>query len=111
MKPEDLERREEDQDSRDLREMMSKQDGPWPPPVFTHGDLNPCNIIVRDGKVVGIIDWEFAGWYPHYWEYTAAWFGNIIRTDWQGMIDKFLDRPNDEVFKMEEVRNKWWGEI
>ncbi|KAF2124869.1 kinase-like protein [Dothidotthia symphoricarpi CBS 119687] len=110
-KPDDLKRREEDQDSHDLRDMMSKQDGSWPLPKFSHGDLNPFNVIVRGGNVVGVIDWEFAGWYPYYWEYTSAWFGNLIRTDWQGMIGKFLDRPSPEEFKMEEVRHKWWGEF
>lgn len=110
LKPEDLKDREHDQDWYDLQDMMRKQNGSWPPPVFTHGDLNPFNILVRGGKVVGIIDWEFSGWYPHYWEYTSAWFGNVTRTEWQGMLDKFLDRPSAEEFKMEEIRNKWWGD-
>ncbi|ORY02288.1 kinase-like domain-containing protein [Clohesyomyces aquaticus] len=92
-KQEDLKEREDDQDSQDLRDMMSIQHGPWPAPVFTHGDFNPFNVKVRDGKVVGIIDWEFAGWYPNYWEYGSAWFGNITCTEWQGLIDKILDRP------------------
>lgn len=48
---------------------------------FTHGDLNPRNIIVQqevqqNGKyawrVAGIVDWETAGYYPEYWEYTKA---------------------------------------
>jgi hypothetical protein len=33
-------------------------------------------------NVVGIVDWEFSGWYPHYWEYTSAWYGNLTRIDW-----------------------------
>jgi hypothetical protein len=41
---------------------------------FTHGDLNPSNIQCKNGKIVGIIDWETAGWYPEYWEYTKMWF-------------------------------------
>ena len=110
LKPEDLKDREKDQDWHDLQEMMSLQDGPWSSLKFTHCDLNPFNILVREGKVVGIIDWEFSGWYPHYWEYTSAWFGNVIRTEWQDMLDRFLDRPCPEEFKMEEVRHKWWGE-
>ncbi|PSN60500.1 kinase-like protein [Corynespora cassiicola Philippines] len=110
LNPGDLEDREKNQDWHDLQEMMSQQDGPWSPPTFTHGDLNPFNILVRDGKVVGIVDWEFSGWYPHYWEYTSAWFGNVTRTEWQGMLDRILDRPRPEEFRMEEVRNKWWGE-
>ncbi|KAI0118369.1 kinase-like domain-containing protein [Nemania sp. FL0031] len=40
------------------------------PIVFTHGDLAARNILVRDGKIVAILDWEFAGWYPEYWEYV-----------------------------------------
>ncbi|RMD39713.1 hypothetical protein DV735_g5420, partial [Chaetothyriales sp. CBS 134920] len=37
--------------------------------VFTHGDLTPTNIMVKEGRIVGIIDWENAGWYPEYWEF------------------------------------------
>ncbi|KAF5547552.1 serine threonine kinase [Fusarium phyllophilum] len=46
----------EDQDWKNIKEMATKQDGSWPLPVFTHGDLNPFNIIVRGDQVVGIID-------------------------------------------------------
>ncbi|CAF9924280.1 MAG: hypothetical protein ALECFALPRED_002721 [Alectoria fallacina] len=28
---------------------------------FTHNDIAPRNILVREAKVVGIVDWEFAG--------------------------------------------------
>ncbi|KAI1120107.1 kinase-like domain-containing protein [Nemania abortiva] len=105
-----LKDREKDQDWHDTADMIRQQDGPWPPPKFAHGDINPSNILVRDGKVVSIIDWEFSGWYPHYWEYASAWFGNIIREQWQGMLENFLDRPSPEEFKMEEVRHRWWGE-
>lgn len=48
-----------DDDWKGIKDMASKQDGLWPPPMFTHGDLNPFNIMVRDGRVVAIIDWEF----------------------------------------------------
>lgn len=99
------------QDLEDLKDMAVKQDGPWPPPVFTHGDLNPFNIVVRGEKVVGLIDWEFSGWYPHYWEYTSAWCGgNILRTEWRDLLHKFLD-PLPEELKMEITRQKWWGEF
>lgn len=39
---------------------------------FSHADLAPRNIMVdaKEGKITGIIDWEFGGWYPEYWEYT-----------------------------------------
>ena len=40
--------------------------------VLTHGDLAPRNILVRDGKVVALLDWEYAGYYPSYWEYAKT---------------------------------------
>jgi tRNA A-37 threonylcarbamoyl transferase component Bud32 len=39
---------------------------------FTHADLTPRNIIVKNNEVVGIIDWEMAGFYPEYWEYVKC---------------------------------------
>ncbi|USW55788.1 Putative aminoglycoside phosphotransferase, protein kinase-like domain superfamily [Septoria linicola] len=38
--------------------------------VFTHGDLSSRNLIVKEGHVQALLDWEFSGWYPEYWEYT-----------------------------------------
>jgi hypothetical protein len=110
LKLEDLKDREKEQDWHDLQLMINQQDRPRPLLEFTHGDLNPSNILVREGKVVGIIDWEFSGWYPHYWEYTSTWFGNVTRMEWRGVLAKILDRPRPEEFKMEDVSNKWWGE-
>ncbi|SPQ27121.1 81c509fc-c53d-4c7b-a85a-e31d40a780a4 [Thermothielavioides terrestris] len=36
--------------------------------VLTHGDLVATNILVRDGHIVALIDWERAGFYPEYLE-------------------------------------------
>ncbi len=30
---------------------------------FGHGDLAPHNIMIKDGRLTGIIDWEYCGWY------------------------------------------------
>ncbi|KAI0860633.1 kinase-like protein [Xylaria cubensis] len=41
--------------------------------VFTHADLAPRNVLVDDcGNITGLVDWEFAGWYPDYWEYAKT---------------------------------------
>jgi hypothetical protein len=32
--------------------------------LFTHRDLSPMSVIVKEGIIVGIVDWEYAGWYP-----------------------------------------------
>ncbi|RSL83770.1 hypothetical protein CEP51_004304 [Fusarium floridanum] len=110
LKPEEHPEREDDQDWKGIKEMAAKQDGPWPSPVFTHGDLNPFNILVRGDRVVGIIDWEFAGWYPCYWEYTSAWCGNLTRQAWQYSITEFLDAYPAEL-EMEKTRQRWWGDL
>ncbi|KAK2626599.1 hypothetical protein QTJ16_003774 [Diplocarpon rosae] len=98
-----------EKDVEDLRKMILKQDGPWPSPVFTHCDLNPSNILIRDDRIVGLIDWEFSGWYPAYWEYTSAWLGNILRSEWQSTLLSLLD-PYTEELEMEKFRSRWWGE-
>ncbi|KAF4449211.1 serine/threonine protein kinase [Fusarium austroafricanum] len=110
LKPEEHPDREDDDDWRAIKEMVVKQDGPWPSPVFTHGDLNPSNIMVRGDRVVGIIDWEFGGWYPYYWEYTSAWYGNRLRQEWQQLITEFLDAYPAEL-EMDKTRQRWWGDF
>lgn len=39
--------------------------------------ISPQNILVENGHISGIIDWEQAGWYPEYWEYVKAMWGSI----------------------------------
>ncbi|KAI0318298.1 kinase-like domain-containing protein [Amylostereum chailletii] len=62
------------------------------PPVFTHGDLVPCNVMIDNGHVVGIVDWAEAGWYPYFWNHYmlekqgyARWKGVEL---WQKMISE-----------------------
>lgn len=40
--------------------------------VLTHGNLSPRNIIVDDGSITGIVDWEMSGFWPEYAEYAFA---------------------------------------
>lgn len=40
--------------------------------VLTHGDLTPRNIMVLDGVITGIVDWERSGFFPEYAEYAFA---------------------------------------
>ncbi|PQE19438.1 kinase subdomain-containing protein [Rutstroemia sp. NJR-2017a BBW] len=71
-RPKESKGKREGEDWQQLVEMVTKQDGPWPETVFSHGDLNPFNILVCGDEVAAIIDWEGAGWFPNYWEYTTA---------------------------------------
>lgn len=61
--------------------------------VLTHGDLAPRNILVRDGNVVAIVDWEMSGFYPEYWEYAKAHFFADYDHAWMedGALDGILD--------------------
>ena len=74
---------------------------------LTHGDLAPRNILVRDGKIVAILDWESCGFYPAYWEYVKA----IIYNDWQsfwmaeGIVDKIMRPYLTELSYMTHVRD------
>ena len=36
--------------------------------VFVHADLRSHNILVKDGRLSGIIDWENSGWLPRHWQ-------------------------------------------
>ena len=47
--------------------------------VLTHNDFDPRNIIVQGTKVAAILDWEFSGFFPEYWEYCKA----VSRPDWE----------------------------
>ncbi|MCJ1252258.1 hypothetical protein MMC24_000062 [Lignoscripta atroalba] len=64
---------------------------------FSHGDLCPRNLIVRNCKIVAIIDWQFAGWYPEYWEYTKAHFGLLNMPDWYVGFEHAVPSYDDEL--------------
>lgn len=57
------------------REAFRKRLPPCAPYTFTHCDLATANIIVKDGNLAAIIDWEGAGYFPLWWEYTATVVG------------------------------------
>ncbi|KAK5988026.1 hypothetical protein PT974_12162 [Cladobotryum mycophilum] len=76
--------------------------------VLTHGDLSSLNILVQNDKVVGIVDWETAGWFPPYWEYTCAKNVNPQNTFWADEVDRFL-LPMPYELAMEDIRRKHFG--
>ncbi|KAI9824039.1 MAG: hypothetical protein M1832_002107 [Thelocarpon impressellum] len=64
--------------------------------VFTHGDLKEHNLLVdpASGALTGFLDWEAAGWYPAYWDYTTAvrmrhrgdWWHDLVMDDLGGAV-------------------------
>jgi aminoglycoside phosphotransferase (APT) family kinase protein len=52
---------------------------------FAHADLSFDHILVDpdgNGKVMAIIDWEMAGFWPSWWEYRKALYGSRTLLRW-----------------------------
>ncbi|KAF8519015.1 kinase-like domain-containing protein [Hysterangium stoloniferum] len=49
---------------------------------FTHGDLSPHNLLISGNKLVGLVDFETAGWYPEYYEFTMAVYRRQRYHEW-----------------------------
>lgn len=50
-------------------------------PIFCHGDIDTKNLILQEGELVGLIDWEHAGSYCLAWELRKL--PRTLRHDWQ----------------------------
>lgn len=72
----------------ELPNMLPKSDRA----VFAHGDIAPRNIMVdENGKITGLIDWEWGGWYPDYWDYAQ-----IMRPAFAGDWSRWMERTAPE---------------
>ncbi|KAI1044434.1 hypothetical protein LB505_013426 [Fusarium chuoi] len=56
--------------------------------VFAHADISWENILLapETGAVIGIIDWEMAGFWPEWWEYRKALYGGRPREWWIDIV-------------------------
>ncbi|OQD71391.1 hypothetical protein PENPOL_c001G05003 [Penicillium polonicum] len=69
--------------------------------VFTHSDFSPRNILVDENsvyQVTAILDWEFAGWYPEWWEYFRAYKNFHRGKDWSDYLCYILPPRYDREF-------------
>ncbi|KAI0117738.1 kinase-like protein [Nemania sp. FL0031] len=62
---------------------------------FTNGDLDLQHIIIAESgppRIVGIVDWQQAGWYPEYWEYCKLRLAACYNTDWResGWVESIM---------------------
>jgi aminoglycoside phosphotransferase len=78
--------------------------------VLTHGDLSSLNTLVRGDEVVGIIDWETAGWFPSYWEYSSAKNPNYYNVLWADEADQYLN-PMPHELEMDRIRRKYFSSM
>jgi len=74
---------------------------------FSHGDPSSSNFLVMTDKVV-MIDFEFSGFMPCYWDYVAGMNVNPYDEFWKAEIGKFLD-PYPKELEMERLRRKFFG--
>jgi len=73
--------------------------------VFTHADLSPRNIMVKDGQIVAIIDWEAVGWYPEYWVYLKTFHGPCGEMSW---ID-FMPYIFPQAYEQELITDRFFA--
>ncbi|KAI5455948.1 hypothetical protein BGZ63DRAFT_397612 [Mariannaea sp. PMI_226] len=78
--------------------------------IFSHGDLQRKNIIVKEDRGLVIINWEAAGWYPEYWEYALAIFAyGSWEDDWHESVGRILDEYLNEYTWFEMLRQELWS--
>lgn len=70
---------------------------------FTHADLHSTNILIEGGRISGIIDWECAGYYPEYWEFTKAMHGVFNRDSREDMWRRVFDHKYEAELKAERI--------
>ncbi|KAB5526463.1 kinase-like domain-containing protein [Coniochaeta sp. 2T2.1] len=77
--------------SEKARQQLRQRMPPAEPYTFTHGDLTNANIIVEDGNLAGIIDWEAGGYFPVWWEFVSAGIGlGQEDGDWKALLRKHM---------------------
>ncbi|KAL3480342.1 kinase-like domain-containing protein [Aspergillus californicus] len=75
------------------------------PYVLTHCDLNLGNIMVQDGKIVSILDWEYAAYFPIRYKYVLASFGfTVMDVEWKKLLRERLG-VHDEGY--EDAKAFW----
>ena len=72
----------------EVNELVEKHENTRFTTCFIHGD-----------DIVGIVDWDTAGWYPQYWEYTIAYNVNPCNAFWKPEVGKFLAEDPDAANK------------
>lgn len=59
----------------------------FPKSELTHCDLNLSNIMIWDGEMVGILDWEYATYLPVWYEYISVSFVFTAKdVEWKNVL-------------------------
>ncbi|KGO36258.1 Aminoglycoside phosphotransferase [Penicillium expansum] len=80
--------------------------------VFTHGDLQPKNIMVERREIhddggadfkVTLIDWNLSGWYPEFWDFCNSTLYCQMKPDWLELVPDIFDQYPLEYLMMQVV--------
>ncbi|KAM0697873.1 hypothetical protein Q7P36_002727 [Cladosporium allicinum] len=80
---------------------------------FSHADLHLDNIMIAgesgSRRIVGVVDWGQAGWYPEFWEHLCMERATYNH-EWieEGWVDRVLKRCPDESEALTTYRS-WRG--
>lgn len=62
------------------------------PYILIYRDLNIGNIMVENGRLTGILDWEYAGYFPVWWEYVALHIGlSDADAEWKKLVRQRME--------------------
>jgi aminoglycoside phosphotransferase (APT) family kinase protein len=75
--------------------------------VFAHGDLSQHNILIKDMKISGLIDWEYGGWFPEYWDYVKFFEISSKNRDWREYAKYIFPRTYFEELAVYQGILRW----
>lgn len=75
--------------------------------VLSHCDLTPRNIIVQDGRIKALLDWEYAGWYPEYWEFVKFFDRPTGCKDWKSFAGTMFEVPYAQELLVFQALARW----
>jgi aminoglycoside phosphotransferase (APT) family kinase protein len=75
--------------------------------VFSHGDIAQHNILVKDGQITALLDWETAGWFPEHWDYIKFFDRKGINRDWQNYAPEIFPQSYDTELAYHQAIVRW----
>lgn len=96
-----------------IQSLIRQKMPPATPYTFSHGDLSQVNILVKDGKVTGIIDWEGGGYFPRWWEFAVTFRGETKDdSEWKALLRQHMENHGDagEFWKI-CFHLRWYPEL
>ncbi|KAI7364196.1 hypothetical protein KC354_g5884 [Hortaea werneckii] len=75
--------------------------------VFTHGDLMPPNIFIKNDRLYAIIDMEYSGWYPDYWEYVRFFQGATNCKGWKDLANEIFETTYPTELLLSQASLRW----